>query len=106
MPSPRKQMHLNLFLNNFGGHPAGPWLPETDRRRVTDITYWQNIARKAEAARLDAIFMAGAVGHVQQPKMNPLIGMDMLLMLAALAGVAVGVLLDCRRRRLATEERA
>ena len=27
------------------------------------------------------------------------------LMLAALAGVAVGVLLDCRRRRLATEER-
>lgn len=87
MPSPRKQMHLNLFLNNFGGHPAGPWLPETDRRRVTDIAYWQNIARKAEAARLDAIFMAGAVGHVQQPKMNPLIGMDMLLMLTALAGV-------------------
>ncbi|MFT4181862.1 MAG: LLM class flavin-dependent oxidoreductase [Rhizobium sp.] len=87
MPAHRKRIHLNLFMNNFGGHPAGPWLPETDRRRVTDIGFWQNVARKAEAARLDAIFIAGAVGYVQQPKMNPLIGMDMLMVMTALAGV-------------------
>ena len=52
MPSPRKQMHLNLFLNNFGGHPAGPWLPETDRRRVTDITYWQKSSENNELKTL------------------------------------------------------
>ena len=57
MTSPR-QIHLNLFIYPAGHHVAG-WRHEGSApERILDIGYYQDLARRAEAARFDAVFFA------------------------------------------------
>lgn len=59
-----KRLVVNLFEMNTPGHIThGLWrLPGNNRERYTDIGYWTELARLAEAAGVDAIFIADVVG--------------------------------------------
>ena len=53
-----KTLHLGLFLMPNGHHFGGWRHPEAHVTRHLDFAAYQDIARKAEAARLDMIFIA------------------------------------------------
>lgn len=82
----RKPIHLNLFVMGRGHHEAGWRHPAASPSPLTDIAYYQSLARKAEAGLFDSIFLADAlalgkdVGHVAVGGLEP------ITMLAALAG--------------------
>jgi hypothetical protein len=51
MPSPPpRQLHLSAFLMKAGHHDAAWRHPLTEPERVTDLTYFQQLARTAERA--------------------------------------------------------
>jgi FMN-dependent oxidoreductase (nitrilotriacetate monooxygenase family) len=53
-----RQLKLNAFLHDTGHHEASWRHPDSGLERIDDITWYQEIARKAEAAKLDAVFLA------------------------------------------------
>ncbi|MBL0746334.1 LLM class flavin-dependent oxidoreductase [Nocardioides baculatus] len=51
-------LHLNLFIYPDGHHEAAWRRPESQPERITDISYYQELAQRAEAAKFDAVFFA------------------------------------------------
>jgi len=58
MTTQRRQLSLGLNVLGLGGHPASWRLAEAPVSSLTDINYFQNIARIAERGTLDAFFLA------------------------------------------------
>jgi FMN-dependent oxidoreductase (nitrilotriacetate monooxygenase family) len=53
-----RQMNLNLFVH-IGGHHEAAWrYPGTDTKRLLDISFYQELAQQAEAAKFDALFFS------------------------------------------------
>jgi FMN-dependent oxidoreductase (nitrilotriacetate monooxygenase family) len=53
-----RRMHLNLFIHSRGHHEASWRHPASSPLALTDIHYYQDIARRAEAGLFDSIFLA------------------------------------------------
>ncbi|MCB0895469.1 MAG: NtaA/DmoA family FMN-dependent monooxygenase, partial [Nocardioidaceae bacterium] len=53
-----RQLSLNAFLHDTGHHEASWRHPDSGAERLGDVRWYQDIARKAEAAKLDAVFLA------------------------------------------------
>lgn len=60
MSKPTEQLVLNAFIYPAGHHEAAWRYRDSEPDRVSDITLYQEIARRAEAAKLDALFFADA----------------------------------------------
>jgi FMN-dependent oxidoreductase (nitrilotriacetate monooxygenase family) len=81
-----RHIHLNLFIHGRGHHEAGWRHPGATRKALTDITYFTDLAQRAEAGRFDSIFFADALElgegarHVASGALEPITA------LAALAG--------------------
>ena len=58
MSDKRRELHLNAFLMEAGHHEAAWRLPESNPRADLDIQHWIRLARLAEAAKFDSIFLA------------------------------------------------
>src|SRR6516165_1668631 len=54
----KRQLHLNLFIHSRGHHEASWRHPAASPLALTDIRYYQDLARRAEAALFDSIFLA------------------------------------------------
>ena len=61
MSNTHRRMHLNLFVQGIGHHEAAWRHPGTNPADMLDIGYYQRLAQQAEAAKLDAIFIADAL---------------------------------------------
>src|SRR5262245_15170511 len=53
-----RQLHLNLFIHSRGHHEASWRHPASSPLALTDIRYYQDLARRAEAGLFDSIFLA------------------------------------------------
>src|SRR6516165_4405366 len=53
-----RQLHLNLFIHSRGHHEASWRHQASSPLALTDIRYYQDLARRAEAALFDSIFLA------------------------------------------------
>lgn len=53
-----RQLHLNLFIYPDGHHEAAWRHPDSQTHRILDISYYQELAQRAEAAKFDAVFFA------------------------------------------------
>lgn len=53
-----RQLKLNLFIYPGGHHEAAWRHPHSAIERVLDIGYYQDLARRAETEKLDAVFLA------------------------------------------------
>ncbi len=82
-----RQLHLNLFVHGRGHHEAAWRHPAATPQSLTDISYYQDLARRAEAALFDAIFFADALAIGHEVEHNARGGLEPLTTLAALAGV-------------------
>ncbi|MFJ6938723.1 LLM class flavin-dependent oxidoreductase [Streptomyces sp. NPDC101132] len=82
-----RQLHLNAFLMNAGHHDAAWRHPRTQPERVTDLRYFQELARTAERGLLDSVFLADGVALWGKVRHNALGGFEPLTLLSALAAV-------------------
>lgn len=54
----KRQLRLNLFIHSRGHHEASWRHPEATPCSLTDARYYVDLARRAEAAKMDSIFLA------------------------------------------------
>jgi len=54
----KRQLHLNLFIHSRGHHEASWRHKGSSQLALTDIGYYQDLARRAENALFDSIFLA------------------------------------------------
>ncbi|MFD9219072.1 LLM class flavin-dependent oxidoreductase [Streptomyces sp. NPDC060064] len=80
-----RQFHLNAFLMNAGHHDAAWRHPRTQPDRITDLSYFQELARTAERGRLDSLFLADGVALWGNARYNAVGGFEPLTLLSALA---------------------
>ena len=80
-------MQLNAVIYGLGSHEAAWRMPESDPRAVTKLSFWTDLAQRAEAAGFDALFLgdvlalqAGADKHLSD-------AMDPIVIMSALAAV-------------------
>ncbi|MEU6701146.1 LLM class flavin-dependent oxidoreductase [Pseudonocardia sp. NPDC046786] len=84
---PRRELHLNAFIQPAGHHEAAWRHPATTPERIFDADYFHGIARTAEDAAFDAIFFAdipalnGGVEHNATGFLEP------ITLLASIAAV-------------------
>ncbi|MFE5301923.1 LLM class flavin-dependent oxidoreductase [Streptomyces sp. NPDC056632] len=84
--SPRR-LHLNAFLMNTGHHDAAWRHPRTQPERITDLRYFQQLARTAERGLLDSVFLADGLALWGNARYNALGSLEPLTLLSALAAV-------------------
>lgn len=54
----KRQLHLNLFIQSRGHHEASWRHPASSPLALSDIEYFRDLARRAEAGLFDSIFLA------------------------------------------------
>ncbi|MET9652878.1 MULTISPECIES: LLM class flavin-dependent oxidoreductase [unclassified Streptomyces] len=82
-----RRLHLNAFLMNAGHHDAAWRHPRTQPERVTELAYFQQLARTAERGLLDSVFLADGLALWGNARYNALGGFEPLTLLSALAAV-------------------
>lgn len=87
MPGPTSGFHLNLSLMT-PGHFRQAWrLPHADPLAYLDIEYFQRLARIAEAAKIDAVFLGDGPALRGEIEEAPGTGIDPLVLLGSVAAV-------------------
>lgn len=86
MSQPR-QLSLNAFIYPTGHHEASWRHPDAVPERITDITYFQELARTAEAAKLDAVFFADGPALRSDARFKPDYHLEPITTLTAMASV-------------------
>lgn len=70
---------------NAGHHDAAWRHPRTQPERITDLSYFQELARTAERGKLDSLFLADGVALWGNARYNAVGGFEPLTLLSALA---------------------
>jgi FMN-dependent oxidoreductase (nitrilotriacetate monooxygenase family) len=82
----KRMLHLNLFLNGLGHHEAAWRHPGVRPELLADVRYYQRLARRAEHAKFDSIFLADRVAtSAEAAQWGGVPGFEPLTLLAALA---------------------
>ena len=78
-------LHLNLFLHDTGHHEASWRLPDADPLAHIDLAYHQRVARIAEEAKFDSVFLADSPVLWGKPSRRPAGRLEPTVLLTALA---------------------
>ena len=81
----KRQLHINLFIHSRGHHEASWRHPRSTQRSLTDVGYYIDCARKAEAACLDSIFLADVLNVPDDLDASARVWLEPITTLAALA---------------------
>lgn len=92
--APARRLHLNAFLYGAGHHQAAWRAPNSSVHRLTDITYYEELAQTAERGLFDAVFFADghSVGDVSG---GPHWSLEPLTALSAMARATERIGLVC-----------
>ena len=95
--SAKRQLHLNLFIHGRGHHEAAWRHPSASPLPLTDIRYYTDLARKAEAALFDSVFLADTLAVGDDVARAPRTWLEPITALAALAGATtrIGLIATC-----------
>ena len=66
-----RRLHFNLFLHDTGHHEASWRLPESDPRSNLSLEAHQHLARVAEDAKFDSVFLADSPVVWSDPGRRP-----------------------------------
>ncbi len=80
-----RSLHLNLFIQSRGHHEASWRHPKATLLPLTDISYLEELARKAEAGLFDSIFLADALALWDDAAHAPHNWLEPVTSLAAIA---------------------
>ena len=67
----KRQLHFNLFLHDTGHHEASWRLPESDPFANLSLAAHQHLARVAEDAAFDSVFLADSPVVWGEPGRRP-----------------------------------
>ncbi|MFN0222352.1 LLM class flavin-dependent oxidoreductase [Paenibacillus sp. KR2-11] len=83
-----KRMILNLLLSPAGSH-RGAWRhPDTRLEEIHDIRHYHRLARLAEQARIDSLFLADGLSvEVEAVRHGPILSFEPLTLLSSIASV-------------------
>ena len=81
----KEYIHLNLFIQSRGHHEAAWNHPDASTKPLTDITYYQELAKKAELALFDSIFFADSLAITQDEACSGRIWLEPITLLSAIA---------------------
>ncbi|MDH2328992.1 LLM class flavin-dependent oxidoreductase [Cereibacter sp. SYSU M97828] len=82
-----RKLNLNLFIYPGGHHEAAWRYPGSQPDQLAEIRYYQSLAQKAEAAKLDAIFFADGPALAENIRYASRFRLEPLTTLAAIAAV-------------------
>ncbi|GAA1618770.1 LLM class flavin-dependent oxidoreductase [Kribbella alba] len=82
-----RQLKLNLFIYPGGHHEAAWRYKDSDPDRVLDLSYYAELAHKAEAATFDAIFLADGPALAENIRYASRFRIEPFTWLAGLAAV-------------------
>src|SRR6266478_2889479 len=85
--SDRRQLSLNLFIYPGGHHEAAWRYKESAAERILDVTYYQELARRAEAHKFDAIFFADGPALADNVRYAQRFRLEPITWLSAIAAV-------------------
>lgn len=80
-----RQLHLNAFLMEAGHHEASWRLPESNPRADFDLDHWIRLARLAESAKFDSLFLADGPALMGTGEFRPPGQLEPLTLLTALS---------------------
>ena len=81
----KRQLHINLFIHSRGHHEASWRHPLSTGQSLTDVGYYIDCARKAEAACFDSMFLADVLNVPDDLDRSARVWLEPLTTLAALA---------------------
>jgi FMN-dependent oxidoreductase (nitrilotriacetate monooxygenase family) len=87
MSSDPRQLNLNLFIYPNGHHEAAWRYRGSEPKRVLDIKFYQDMVRRAEAQKFDAVFFADALALPDNIKYASRFRIEPLTWVAGLAAV-------------------
>ena len=92
-----RHLHLNLFIHGRGHHEAAWRHPAASALPLTDIRYYTDLARKAEAGLFDSVFLADTLAVGEDVAHAPRTWLEPITVLAALAGATsrIGLIATC-----------
>jgi FMN-dependent oxidoreductase (nitrilotriacetate monooxygenase family) len=92
-----KKIHLNLFIHGRGHHEAAWRHPDASALRLTDLDYYVDLARKAEAGLFDSVFLADQLAAGEDIPHAPRAWVEPVTLLAALAATTsrIGLIATC-----------
>jgi FMN-dependent oxidoreductase (nitrilotriacetate monooxygenase family) len=92
-----RQLHLNLFIHGRGHHEAAWRHPAASPLMLTDIGYYTDLARRAEAALFDSVFLADSLALGDDVARAPRTWLEPVTVLAAMAGTTrrIGLIATC-----------
>lgn len=82
-----RRMHLNAMVFGLGSHTASWRMPDIDPLAVTRLSYWTDIAQKAERGGFDALFLGDVLALQHEIRYSVCGALDTLIVLSALAAV-------------------
>ena len=85
MTDRQRQLVLNLFIHPTGHHEASWRRPDAPTHRIHTAAYYQELAQRAEAAKLDAVFFADIPALSSQVEHGPGAWLEPITTLVAIA---------------------
>ena len=83
----KRRVHLNLFIHSRGHHEAAWRHENASPYLLTDFRYYEELARKAEAAAFDSIFLSDILSLGGDIEYTPRAVLDPIPLAGALAAV-------------------
>ena len=92
-----RQLHLNLFVHGRGHHEAAWRHPAASTLKLTDIDYYTDLARRAEAGLFDSVFLADSLALGEDAGHAPRTWLEPVTVLPALAAATqrIGLIATC-----------
>ena len=82
-----RNVHLNLFIHSRGHHEAAWRHPAASPFLLTDFRYYEELAKKAEAAAFDSIFLSDILSLGSDIEYTPRAVLDPVPLAGALAAI-------------------
>jgi len=89
-PAPRS-LHLNINILHSGFVPSAWRLPDADPHAFIDVAHYVNVAKIAEEAKFDAVFLADNAAVAEQIDFRPLTALEPTVLLACIAAATTHI---------------
>ncbi len=86
-----RQLHLNVNILHSGFVPSAWRLAESDPAAFVDVQHYVNVARIAESAKFDAVFLADNAAIVDQIHFRPITALEPTVVLASIAAATTHI---------------
>ncbi len=86
-----RRLHLNVNILHSGFVPSAWRLDDADPRAFVDVEHYVRVARLAESAKFDAVFLADNAAIIDQIDFRPITALEPTVLLASIAAATTHI---------------